>query len=125
MKVLLGLILIAFIAAIAYAETSNISPAKRCTYTNTARDAAKHSGDSQAERGVKNILFGWTDIPRSIIKTTMDTRNPVWGLAAGTFNGIGKAFPRTVSGISDVMTSPATYFDDMPVQPDNLNTHIR
>ena len=125
MKVLLGLILIAFIAAIAYAETSNISPAKRCAYTNAARDAAKHGADSQAERGVRNILFGWTDIPRAIIKVTMDTRNPVWGLAAGTFNGIGKAFPRTVSGFSDVMTLPVTHCDDLPVQPDKLNTHIR
>lgn len=107
---LLGIVLIACTAALGHAETS---------------DTAKRSAGIQAERGVKNILFGWTDIPRSIIEATVDTKNPVWGLAAGTFNGIGKAFPRTVAGIADILTLPSANCDNRPVKPDELNTQIR
>lgn len=88
-------------------------------------DAVKPSAGIKAERGIKNILFGWTDIPRSIIEATVSTKNPVWGLAAGTFNGIGRAFPRTVSGIADIVTLSVSQGDDNPVKPDELNTQIR
>ncbi len=90
-----------------------------------ASDAVKPGAGIQAERGIKNILFGWTDIPQSIAEATMSTKNPVWGLAAGTFNGIGRAFPRTVSGIADIVTLPARHCDDRPVKADELNTQIR
>lgn len=90
-----------------------------------ASDTAKNRAGVQAERGLKNILLGWTDIPKSVMEVTMDSGNPVWGLAAGTFQGIGRAFPRTVSGISDVVTSPAANCNDTPVRPHELNTQIR
>ena len=109
-RTLLIVALINCITAIGYAETS---------------DAVKHNAGIQAERGLKNMLFGWTDIPQSIAKATVETKNPVWGLAAGTFNGISKAFPRTVSGIADVITLPAARCDDGPVKPDELNRQIR
>lgn len=109
-KMMLITVLIFSTAAMGYAETS---------------DAVKQNAGIQAERGIKNILFGWTDIPRSIIEVTMNTRNPVWGLAAGTFNGMGKAFPRTVSGIKDIATLPAARCDEQKVRPDKLNTQIR
>jgi putative exosortase-associated protein (TIGR04073 family) len=109
-KIMLGILLVFSIASPVLAETS---------------DAVKHNAGIQAERGVKNVLFGWTDIPRSIIETTANTKNPVWGLAAGTFNGIGRAFPRTVSGIADIVTLPAAHCDDKLVKPDELNTQIR
>ena len=110
MRTLLVTMLILSTAAAGYAEAS---------------DSVKHNAGIQAERGVKNILFGWTDIPRSIIEVTMSTKNPVWGLAAGTFNGMGKAFPRTVSGITDIVTLPAARGDEQPVKADEFNTQIR
>ena len=66
-------------------------------------DAVKPSAGIQAERGAKNILLGWTDIPRSIIK----------------------AFTQTVSGIVDIVTLPVANCDKKTVKPDELNTQIR
>lgn len=78
---------------------------------------------AKANRGVKNILFGWTDIPKSIIEVTRDSGNPVFGLTGGTLKGVGKAFPRTVSGISDVLSSPMD--DGGKLRPDELNKQLR
>jgi len=104
-KIALVILMVLSFSALSFAETSKAG--------------------EKAERGLKNILFGWTDIPRSIAEVTRDTNNPLWGLTAGTFKGIGKAFPRTVSGISDVATSPITNCDELPVKPGELNTQIR
>jgi putative exosortase-associated protein (TIGR04073 family) len=94
-----------------------------------ATDALQHRPGIKAERGVKNILFGWTDIPKSIIDVTRDSKNPLWGLTGGTLKGVGKAFPRTISGIADVVTFPFSPKDkpyEQPlVRPDELNTRIR
>lgn len=60
----------------------------------------------KAARGVKNVLFGWTEIPKRIVDITQETNNPFWGLLAGTFQGALKAMARTVSGVSDVVTAP-------------------
>ena len=79
----------------------------------------------KAEGGVKDILFGWTDIPRSIIEVTGETRNPLWGLTAGACKGIGKAFSRMVSGLSDVVMFPIVDRDELPVKPNELNAQIR
>jgi hypothetical protein len=58
---------------------------------------------AETSDAVKNILFGWTEIPLSIIK----------------------AFTRTVSGIVDIVTSPVANCDKKTVKPDELNTQIR
>jgi putative exosortase-associated protein (TIGR04073 family) len=79
----------------------------------------------KAERGMKNILFGWTDIPKSIIQVTRDSKNPLWGLTGGTLKGIGKAFPRTVSGVADVVSSPMGNYQKTPIKPDELKTQIQ
>jgi putative exosortase-associated protein (TIGR04073 family) len=84
-----------------------------------------HKPGMKAERGVKNILFGWTDIPKSVIQVTRDSKNPIWGLVGGTFKGIGKAFPRTVSGIADVVSFPIADYDKLPVKPDEWNTQVQ
>ena len=127
---MLGIItlIVIFIAGVTYAATSNITPANKSEAGSSkvyTKDALAHKPGMKAERGVKNILFGWTDIPRSIIQVTRDSKNPFWGLTAGTFKGIGKAFPRTVSGIADVVTFPIGDYDKMPVKPDELNTQIK
>lgn len=122
------IILIAiFAVGVSYAGTSNISPANKDQMGAKAatKDALAHKPGMKAERGMKNILFGWTDIPRSIIQVTRDSKNPFWGITAGTFKGVGKAFPRTVSGIADVISFPIADYDKMPVKPDELKTQIK
>lgn len=79
-----------FSAAIACAETAGPKePAARDTGTN-----------------IKDIMFGWTEIPKSVVQVTKETRNPLWGLTVGTLKGIGKAFPRTVSAVSQATSAP-------------------
>ena len=60
----------------------------------------------KAARGVKNILLGWTELPKRIIDITKETNNPIWGLFVGTYEGTLKAVGRTLSGVSDVLTAP-------------------
>ena len=74
----------------------------------------------KAERGAKNLLFGWTDIPVSVCETTMDTKNAALGLTAGLWQGFKKAFPRTISGIVDLVTFPIPDYGKSPVKPDPL-----
>lgn len=121
-KTALVLILIAFIASISYAETSNVTVANKAAGQTALRD---HAAGMKAERGVKNILFGWTEIPKSIIQVTRDSRNPIWGLTAGTFKGVGKAFPRTASGLSDLATFPLADYNKSPIKPDEWDTRVK
>ena len=121
-------LIVIFIAGASYAESAktNITPGNKSTgSTVKAKDAIANKPGMKAERGVKNILFGWTDIPKSIIQVTKDSKNPFWGLTGGTLQGIGKAFPRTVSGIADVVSFPMGNYDKVPVHPDELNTQIK
>jgi putative exosortase-associated protein (TIGR04073 family) len=112
------------ITGLAYAEVQNISPAnKGGKFEKSA--ALQHKPGMKAERGFKNLLFGWTEIPKSIIQVTKESKNPVWGITGGTLKGFGKAFPRTISGAADVISFPIGDYDKMPVKPDELKTHIR
>ncbi|MBL7156797.1 MAG: exosortase system-associated protein, TIGR04073 family [Candidatus Omnitrophica bacterium] len=61
---------------------------------------------SKAARGTKNILFGWTELPKRVVDITKESNNPIWGLLAGTFQGTLKAMARTASGVTDVVTAP-------------------
>ena len=75
---------------------------------------------AKAERGAKNLLIGWTDIPVSVCETTMDTKNAALGLSLGLWNGFKKAFPRTISGIVDLVTFAIPDYEKSPVKPDPL-----
>ena len=77
----------------------------------------------KAGRGLKNLCLGWTDIPLSIYNVTNDTKNPVIGLTAGTWDGFKKAFPRTISGAVDLVTFPIPDYKKSPVKPDPLTEH--
>lgn len=124
MKIFKGALIILLILSMvsfSYAETTNISPANKGA--GTSKPASRGAG-MKAERGIKNILFGWTEIPRSIIQVTKDSKNPIWGITGGTLKGLGKAFPRTVSGAADVISFPVADYDKMPVKPDELKTQI-
>ena len=70
------------------------------------------------ERGGKNILFGWTELPKRIVDITKESNNPIWGVLAGTFQGTLKAFARTASGVCDVATAPIKPADASFVNPD-------
>ncbi|MEI6862792.1 MAG: exosortase system-associated protein, TIGR04073 family [Candidatus Omnitrophota bacterium] len=129
-KILVAIILIAlFITGVSYAADvkTNITPGNKSAIAGASATTPSlaHKPGMKAERGVKNILFGWTDIPKSIIQVTRDSKNPIWGLTAGTLKGVGKAFPRTVSGIADVVSFPMGDYDKMPVHPDELKTQIQ
>ena len=105
---------------------SNISVAnKASTQAKAKSEALQHLPGVIAERGFKNVLFGWTDIPCTIIQMTNETKNPLWGLTAGTLKGAGKAFPRTISGVVDVATFPLADYNKSLVNPDELNTQIK
>jgi len=74
----------------------------------------------KAERGAKNLLLGWTDIPVSVCETTMDTKNAALGLTVGLWQGFKKAFPRTISGIVDLVTFVIPNYEKSPVSADPL-----
>jgi len=121
------IILIAlYITSLLYAETSNFTPGNKGSTGKVISTVAKNkAAGMKAERGIKNILFGWTEIPRSIIQVTKDSKNPFWGITAGTVKGVGKALPRTVSGIADVVSFPIADYNKLPVKPDEINTQIK
>lgn len=118
MKLLVkGIIFFIVLSLVSYAYAAD---------TSAAAPTPKHNAAGmKAERGVKNILFGWTDIPRSIIQVTRDSKNPIWGLIGGSIKGLGKALPRTVSGIADVVTFPIGDYDRQLVKPDAIDTKIQ
>ena len=72
----------------------------------------------KAARGTKNILFGWTEIPKRVVDITKETNNPLWGAVAGGFQGILKAMARTFSGVVDVVTAPINPEGAPLMQPD-------
>lgn len=115
------------LASLSLAETTNIKPANKAegTTVKSTSAALQHKPGMKLERGAKNILFGWTEIPKSIVQVTKDSKNPIWGVTAGTFKGLGKAFPRTVSGIADVISFPMGDYDKTPVHPDELKTQVK
>lgn len=116
-KIALIFVSIISIACLAYAEIASAKGGE-------IRSGSVRPAGMKAERGIKNLLFGWTDIPRSIIEVTKESRNPLWGVLGGTVKGLGKALPRTVSGAADVLTFPIGDYNKMPVKPDELNTQI-
>lgn len=122
-KVVLIILMITSLISVSYAATANISPGNKGVGAQKA--PASRGAGIKAERGIKNILFGWTEIPKSIIQVTKDSKNPIWGITGGTLKGIGKAFPRTVSGIADVVSFPIADYNKMPVKPDELKTQIK
>ncbi len=72
----------------------------------------------KAARGLNNVAFGWTEIPKRVVDLTKETNNPIWGVFAGTFQGALKAMARTVSGASDIVTAPISPEKEPFIQPD-------
>ena len=94
------------------------------SYAETILDKHVVSGPMEkAGRGAKNLLVGWTDIPVSVCETTMDTKNAALGLSVGLWQGFKKAFPRTISGIVDLVTFAIPDYGKSPVKSDPLTEH--
>ena len=73
---------------------------------------------NKAARGAKNVLFGWTELPKRVVDVTRDSRNPIWGIFAGGFQGALKAMARTASGVMDIATAPVSPEHGPMMQPD-------
>lgn len=123
-KLFLVILMCLFIAAPAlllHADEGEAPPSRPARTTASVKDSASSYelavGD-KAARGVKNILFGWTEIPKRVVDISQETNNPFWGLLAGTFQGTLKAMARTVSGVSDVVTAPIAADKDPFIQAD-------
>ncbi len=123
----IGLIILMVISmtALSYGAPTNITPANKSAVGEMKTPHPRASaGAAKIERGVHAILFGWTEIPKSIVNTTKEKRNPILGITVGTLEGIAKAFPKTVSGISDIVTSPVGDPDKAYVSPAPLDLKL-
>ena len=69
------------------------------------------------ERGFGNLVFGWTEIPKRVVDKTKES-NPIKGAFLGVWQGSCKAFARTVSGASEVLTFPIGRYNKPRVLPD-------
>ena len=90
------------------------------TATVTAPEPTGHTAGpmDKAQRGFNNAAFGWTEIPKKIVATTKETRNPFAGLLIGGWQGSCKAFARTASGASELVTFPIGRYDRPYILPD-------
>jgi len=95
------------------------TPAKAAVKPAPQKKAAYAAGPIQKlERGFYNAAYGWTEIPKRIVDKTKEYNNPIKGLLLGAFQGGCRAFARTASGISEVVTFPIGRYDKPRVLPD-------
>lgn len=115
MKKLLAIFLtVIFISSVTISALAADIPApekKSATYDPTA------GPNQKLERGFKNAVFGWTEIPKRIVDKTKAS-NPIKGVLVGIFHGTCKAFARTISGVSEVLTFPVGKYDKPAILPD-------
>jgi putative exosortase-associated protein (TIGR04073 family) len=124
-KLFLTVLIFSLIMGPAALSHAGGAPEKKITATRRTATAKKGGAvpyklavGNKAARGTKNVLFGWTEIPKRVVDITQETNNPFWGLLAGTFEGTLKAMARTVSGVSDVVTAPIAADKDPLIQAD-------
>ena len=72
--------------------------------------------ETKLHRGTKNVVLGWTEIPKNIVDTSKKSGGLV-GITVGTVKGIFQAVARTVSGVVDVVTFPIGNYDKPAVKP--------
>lgn len=106
--IVLVFLLITGFSALSYADEGEVMVGETGEVMTERADirAYRLTIGEKAARGVKNILLGWTEIPKRIISVTKKTENPIWGLLVGTYEGTLKAVGRTISGVVDVLTAP-------------------
>jgi len=116
------LLVVLLTSSMSRAETSNITPGNRNVLSKEKICASQTRQDTKFGSGIKNTLFGWMEIPESIQEVTNDTKNPLWGLTAGTLKGVGKALPRTVYGISNIVSFPIDNQSESTARPDEIKS---
>lgn len=107
MKTLIGIIayiILASTAICAFAGADNTD------------SATPQQPGSIASQGAKNALLGWTEIPKSVVSVTNESKNPLTGVTRGALQGIARAFSKTVSGIAR-MISPSSDDAGRPAMP--------
>ncbi len=114
-------LLIMGVAFLSYAATttSNVAVGNKGGGSTKAwvKTADVKGTSDKIDRGVRRLLLGWTEIPKSIVSTTKESRNPLWGITGGALKGIGKAFPKTVSGAADLIGVPIVNPTKTPISP--------
>lgn len=75
--------------------------------------------DTKLGRGTKNVLLGWTELPKNIASTSKE-HGALVGITVGTIKGIFQTFARTVSGAVDVLTFPMGTYDTPAIKPSML-----
>jgi putative exosortase-associated protein (TIGR04073 family) len=90
-------------------------PEQKSDLKQIAEDSRSHSaapltGESKLSqaggkmwRGVNNVVFGWVEIPKTVIVTGMES-GPFSGLLCGLTIGTTKGFERTVVGALEITT---------------------
>jgi putative exosortase-associated protein (TIGR04073 family) len=72
----------------------------------------------KAERGICNILWGVTEIPKTVVEVANETDNPILGIIIGMPAGLGRAVARIFSGVVDVITFPIGRYDKPMILPE-------
>jgi len=78
--------------------------------------AAPKASSEKLERGSKNLVLGWTEIPKNIVDTSKKS-GVIVGVTVGTIKGVLQAFARTVSGAVEVATFPVGAYDRPAIKP--------
>lgn len=128
MGVLMKKLIAVFFVSIFAVSFAGVALALDPDVAATGSDISAKSGDKQAghkagpidkaQRGFNNAAFGWTEIPKKIVDKTKETRNPFAGLLIGGWQGSCKAFARTASGASELVTFPIGRYDKPHILPD-------
>ncbi|MCK4852032.1 MAG: exosortase system-associated protein, TIGR04073 family [Candidatus Omnitrophica bacterium] len=123
LAIFIGMIFVLSVAISALAADmpakAQVTPVKAMTVKATPQKMSAYPAGpiQKLERGFNNTVFGWTEIPKRIVDKTKES-NPIKGVLLGVFQGSCKAFARTVSGISEVLTFPIGRYDKPRVLPD-------
>ncbi len=103
-KIGLIIVLVMSVATLSYAA-SNVTPATggaKSERTPWVKHADVKGASDKVDRGLRGVLFCWTAIPKSIVDTTKETKNPILGLTVGTWTGLRKMLPKAASGAADL-----------------------
>jgi putative exosortase-associated protein (TIGR04073 family) len=96
------------LAGDSFAATTNITPARGGAGMASTKSKVGVAACAKIERGLAKIAVAATEVPKAIIDTTKETKNPIWGLTGGALKGTSRAFPKAVSGAYDLATFPAS-----------------
>jgi len=86
-----------------------VLPVSAVAEATEEKEQASPSGlraGKKVAHGTRDMLLGWTEIPKEVAEVRRETKNPTWGLLAGSFRGAMKAVQVTTSGITEVITAP-------------------